>query len=574
MRIGVRLLIAAALAPTFGSTLGCGQPGGTPSAVVAPAASREVAKPAPPDCADVRAFLGISADKPTRQQAAQPTRQQAAQQAARYVEQCGLQQVIDLTTRLVAFPTVSAQQSPVDDPAFLQMAAFLKRYASETSLRFRVFGANDAWQLELGEGKPWLAFVMHGDVVPVGAGSAAIAASGVVPEGWRYPPFQAKREAGRLYGRGTEDDKGPIAAVLVAMRSLAALGWTPRRGKLIAVIGTAEESNWEGMKRYASQQPRAEHTISIDANFPVVVAESGFVAWRLQLPLESDAQPVPRDCLAASEVQAGKFLTQVPARAVLRFATGDAAAAVQLSKKLEATIVPAQRQAWGVEIRHSGPQVELIARGKAVHSSVAEQGTNALWALARAAQGLRLCPGGVADVLRLVAERFDGDLWGQRLGLGYRHELMGRLLVVPTVLKTEEGHVRLQVNMRRPAGQSSERFGRELDGALARLRKRFPRLVERRALRYVGEPALVQNDGPLVPTLLDIYRELTGDHRSAPKSIRGGTYARLFPGGVSFGPALPGHEYRGHAPDEYISDHALKVMMRAVLQAVVRLDAD
>ncbi len=556
-----------ALTVAVASTLHCSQPPASPTAPVASAASTKTARPAPPDCGE-GALLGPSTAKPTREQ--------AAKQAVRHLDRCGLEEAIALTTELVAFPTVSAQQSPVDDPAFLQMAAFLKRYAAEAALRFRVFGANDVWQLELGEGKPWMAFVMHGDVVPVGEGSAAIAASGAAVEGWSHPPFQAKRDSGRLYGRGTEDDKGPIAAVLVAMRSLAALGWTPRRGKLIAVIGTAEESKWDGMKRYAAQQPAAPYTISLDASFPVVVAESGFVAWELRLPLDSKS-PAPSDCLRADDVQGGKFLTQVPAKAVLRIVAGDKSES--LSQALAAKIGAAQQQAWGLEIRHRAPHVELISRGRAVHSSVAERGNNAMWTLARAAQylvnngQLELCPGGVADMVRLLAERFDGDLWGQRLGLSYRHEVMGRLLVAPTVLRTEQGQVRLRVNMRRPAGKDSQRFSRELDAVVKRLQKRFPQLIEHRAARYVGEPALVSNDGALVPTLLGIYRELTGDHQSGPKSIRGGTYARLFPGAVSFGPALPGHDYRGHAPDEYISEYALSVTLRAVLQTVLRLDA-
>ncbi len=57
-----------------------------------------------------------------------------------------------------------------------------------------------------------------------------------------------------------------------------------------------------------------------------------------------------------------------------------------------------------------------------------------------------------------------------------------------------------------------------------------------------------------------------------PKTIRGGTYSRLFPGAVNFGPALPDHEYRGHAPDEYIEAEALQLMNETVLEALVRLD--
>lgn len=62
---------------------------------------------------------------------------------------------------------------------------------------------------------PGLLFLGHSDVVPAGPG-------------WTREPYRAVVEDGRIYGRGTSDMKGGLAAVLVAMaalrRSGAALG--------------------------------------------------------------------------------------------------------------------------------------------------------------------------------------------------------------------------------------------------------------------------------------------------------------------------------------------------------------
>jgi acetylornithine deacetylase/succinyl-diaminopimelate desuccinylase-like protein len=51
-------------------------------------------------------------------------------------------------------------------------------------------------------------------------------------------------------------------------------------------------------------------------------------------------------------------------------------------------------------------------------------------------------------------------------------------------------------------------------------------------------------------------------------SVRGGTYARLFPRAVDFGPAFPGDLYTGHAPDESISLDNLDVTTRMVAEAL------
>jgi acetylornithine deacetylase/succinyl-diaminopimelate desuccinylase-like protein len=58
---------------------------------------------------------------------------------------------------------------------------------------------------------------------------------------WTSPPFQPAERDGYLYGRGTIDDKGALAATAVAMRLLA-----PRRDSLdrdIIVLGTAAEES-------------------------------------------------------------------------------------------------------------------------------------------------------------------------------------------------------------------------------------------------------------------------------------------------------------------------------------------
>ena len=56
---------------------------------------------------------------------------------------------------------------------------------------------------DLGEGsdEDALGILAHLDVVPEG-------------DGWNYPPFGAVIENGRMYGRGTNDDKGPAVAAL------------------------------------------------------------------------------------------------------------------------------------------------------------------------------------------------------------------------------------------------------------------------------------------------------------------------------------------------------------------------
>jgi len=78
-----------------------------------------------------------------------------------------------------------------------------------------------------GEGSPVLHFNGHYDVVPPGSG-------------WSYEPFKATIVGDRVYGRGTTDMKGGIAAVLVAVESLLKEGFEPRGTIEVALVPDEE----------------------------------------------------------------------------------------------------------------------------------------------------------------------------------------------------------------------------------------------------------------------------------------------------------------------------------------------
>lgn len=512
-----------------------------------------------PDCAAVEAWRGEGP---------------SADAARQWLEVCGLDAVVAMTAAMVRHQTVSSEIEAKDSPAFAAMADDLRRFAEDNEFAFEVFGDHGAWEVRYGEGARAVGFVMHADVVPVREGDAPSKASlptGAVPAGWTQPAFETTVVDGRLYGRGTEDDKGAIAAVLVAMQTMKAFGLTPK-GQVVAIMGTGEEHDWSDMIAYAKSQPQPAHVISLDASYPLVIAESGFVAWRLRRPrTEIDGNGKAQ----IVDARAGQFLTQVPGEATMRIKPATGQTAAELAKIVRAVALAdaADRGPPSTaEVAVDGETVLITTGGAAVHSSTSEEGRNALWALASIANRLDVAPDAIQKTLHLLAERFDGDHYGEKLGLAHEHPVMGKLAVIPTLLRVEDGAVTLSVNMRRPQGPGAPAFSKMLDASLARIKTdidpAFEEIVDK---RYVGEPAIVDQQGALIKSLMAIYRRHTGDQTSKPKSIRGGTYARLFPGAVSFGPSMPGKPYRGHAPDEYIELDTLEKMLLMVFDAAVEL---
>ena len=94
-------------------------------------------------------------------------------------------------------------------------------------------------------------------------------------EGWTVTEaFVPKLVDGLLYGRGTDDDKGPVAAALLAMKAVKDLG-IPLRRNVRLIAGTDEETGFRDVKWYYSRHPYAPYTISPDADFPIINIEKG-----------------------------------------------------------------------------------------------------------------------------------------------------------------------------------------------------------------------------------------------------------------------------------------------------------
>ncbi len=71
------------------------------------------------------------------------------------------------------------------------------------------------------------------------------------PREWDHPPFEVTLESGRFYGRGTADDKGPIACHLMALHLLRSAGEEPSANLLFLFEGGGESGS-PGLAEFAS----------------------------------------------------------------------------------------------------------------------------------------------------------------------------------------------------------------------------------------------------------------------------------------------------------------------------------
>ena len=164
-----------------------------------------------------------------------------------------------LTRELLAFNTINPpgmeRACARHLGAILEAAGYAIEYHefadARTSLIARIGGR---------DGRAPLCFTGHIDTVPLGAAR------------WSHDPFAGESDGDRLYGRGSTDMKGGIAAFIAAAVELAPrLGGTPG---LVLVITAGEEIGCEGAKFLADHRllgsAGAVVVAEPTANFPYV----------------------------------------------------------------------------------------------------------------------------------------------------------------------------------------------------------------------------------------------------------------------------------------------------------------
>ncbi len=373
-----------------------------------------------------------------------------------------------------------------------------------------------AGEIDLGDGE-LIAVLGHLDVVPEG-------------DGWTVSPYGGEMRDGKVFGRGAMDDKGPTLAVLFAMKALRDAKIPMRKG-IRLILGTDEESGWADMEYYKKHRHLPALGFAPDADFPVIHAEKGILHVEMTKRLPELTHLV--------EVKGGQRPNIVPdvCRAVLRKIS-----ATEVNGKLNGYELPE-----GVSIQCKelpGDQITVICRGVSAHGSLPHQGKNAIIYLLDL---LRQLPLDQAELewLNYVLAHPGYGVNGEGLGIDLSDEPSGRLSLNLGILELNPGFMRLVVDIRYPVTYRRDDIWGPIEKTAA---------PAGYSLNITSdmEPHFVPKDSPLVKALLSAYTEVSGQEGYA-FAIGGGTYAKVLPQGVAFGPLFPGEPEVIHCADEYIS---------------------
>lgn len=403
---------------------------------------------------------------------------------------------------LIAIPSVTEDRENVK-----KALRYVLRLAGQMGFHAESVLDQRVGVISCGEGTETVGILAHVDVVPCGEENA-----------WKTPPFQMTEKDGRLYGRGTLDDKGAVIACLYAMKYLLECG-KPIRKKVQLILGTQEEVEWSDMEAYVKAYPLPDYGFTPDGEFPLCNIEKGIMAVSMEFPLD---EPGPNGWYVC-DVKAGQAVNTVPGKcaALLRYFVDGAV----------------------VEER------DVEALGKSVHSCQPEKGKNAVFAMADALEKQGLRENRIWYLLKNLKTAFE-DIYGRSLGLYseneyYNGEFVHRNVFSPNLVRVENGLMKVSIDVRFA-------YGSDENHILERLRQ-FAENLGGSLLTDMVQPAVyVSRDRPFMKAFGEAYEEGCGREHQFMLAY-GGSYAKAMPNIVSWGPIFPGEEDTCHQENEYIS---------------------
>lgn len=350
---------------------------------------------------------------------------------------------------------------------------------------------------DYGDGEESLAILCHLDVVPPGN-----------LDSWESDPFTAIEKNEAIYGRGSQDDKGPAMAALYAFKAVVDSGVAFKK-RVRFIFGTDEETLWRCLDRYNELEEPSTMGFAPDAEFPLTYAEKGLLQVKLHGPGDADLS-----------MNCGKSLNVVPDEANYQG---------YLNEKLENEL-----KSLGFDYQLSKEQI--IVKGKAVHSKDAPDGINAITRLVTA-----LSPHTKNETIAFIAEKLKNDPTGQTIFGEIKDDISGPLTVNLATIAINEKESTIGLDLRIPVTADKDAIVEQLTTSAAEYQLSYEE-YDYLASLYVPKNSL------LVTTLLDVYLDKTGDKSDALTS-GGATFARTMKNCVAFGAVFPDSDVTFHMPD-------------------------
>ncbi|HBF34659.1 TPA: hypothetical protein DDW35_08840, partial [Candidatus Sumerlaeota bacterium] len=394
---------------------------------------------------------------------------------------------------------------------------------------------------------------LHLDVVPSG-------------EGWHYPAFGGMIENDVLYGRGAQDNKGPIIQMLYALYMVKRLGLPFKRTVRLIIASQEETGEWDDVDFYLQKEPAPNFSIVADSTFPIINGEKGFADVKIELTWKN--KPGPLSMLQFSSLKAGERSNIVPNRADIAWeATAGQSAGISqtlkqclqdyLQKYPDADAFPLR-----LDIDPESQTRSLCATflGKSAHGSRPEDGRNAALDALKFLDTVPELPVQLVRVAHFLRDSCE-DFYGTNLDIAGSHPFIGKTTVNLGILEITKETASAVLNIRNTLGMT-------LHEMIGKIKTRVQTWADKNGMeasvKFVGkahEPLYLnpKQHPELIASLQNAYRSVIGEEAQL-RAESGTTYAKAFPNALCFGPVLQSEEQSlAHQADECVKiSHVLR----------------
>lgn len=438
-------------------------------------------------------------------------------------------EVVKGIQEMVRVPSVKSEAKegmPFGEGPAEALKAFLA-YAEKLGFKTENFD-NYAGHIDMGEGEETLGILAHVDVVPVG-------------EGWSHPPFGGEIADGKIFGRGTLDDKGPAIMCLYCMKALQDLQ-VPLKRKIRMIIGADEESGSACLKYYFQDlgMPHPDLGFTPDSSFPVTFAEKGAVRVKIRKKFNT---------LEEVMLQGGNAFNSV---------------AEKLRGNFPSALVNRLESKGRVKVEEEDGIAEVFVQGVAAHGARPSLGVNAIQTLFDNLKDLEIHNEEFQDLVNFFEKHLKMETDGKSFGVNFSDEESGNLSLNVGVISLKDNQFELAIDMRVPVLVENQKV---IDIVKEKVEAAGYEFV----LHSNTKPLYFPKDSFLVKTLMEAYQDVTGDLESKPVAIGGGTYAKQTTNAVAFGALLKSQEDTMHQKDEYLEIEKLDTLLPIFIEAIYRL---
>ncbi|WP_434305522.1 dipeptidase PepV [Clostridium botulinum] len=373
---------------------------------------------------------------------------------------------------------------------------------------------------EYGEGDEYVGVLGHLDLVPEG-------------DGWKYPPYAAEIHDGKMYGRGTTDDKGPIMAALYGLKAIKEAK-LPLSKKVRILFGTNEETGSNEIEHYLAKEKPPVLGFTPDAEYPIIYAEKGITIFDVVKKLEIKSDKA----IKLKYIKGGQASNMVPdyCEAGIECLDTD-----MIIRSVEYC---ANRNGIELTAEEKGGLVVVKSFGLSAHGSTPEIGKNAIMQMFKFLAELPLGHCDELQFIRFFNNNVGNETDGKSFGVDLEDEPSGKLSFNVGTISMENNEIKMSLNLRYPVTYKAED-----------LMEKFNKKIEGIGIKVENfqdqKPLYFDDKHPLIKSLQKVYKEQTGKEPEL-LAIGGGTYAKEMPNMVAFGPLFPGEPDVIHKKDEYI----------------------